>query len=248
MRFHVEHFKLKQLLTTIFESDTEVNNTLSNLLLYADLIHGHNKKFNLTGHKNLTEIIADLIIGSIEPLSHINVPRGTLMCDLGTGSGIPGIPLTIINKNLITTLIDSNNKKIRFINMVSQKIKNNTFTGISGRIEEIAHNHLHRNKYDIVISRAMSDIYTMSELAAPLLKNNGLIILYTREDGETIKKLASHFHDLGIKFMTKEDANNLLNISSEEILILKKTGETAEKYPRRINNIKRSQRDIMSDD
>ena len=71
------------------------------LLAYANLLHETNKKFNLTGiPQSMGIILNTLIIGSIEPVIRLNVPRGTLYADIGSGAGIPGIPMGIIHDHL----------------------------------------------------------------------------------------------------------------------------------------------------
>jgi len=244
----VEHPTIKKFITENLTRDENQSRVTEELSEFAELVNDYNKKFNLTGHKTINEIIDNLIINSLTPVLNINVPRGTLMADLGTGSGIPGIPITITNSNIESHLFDSNNKKIQFINMVSEKINNNRFKGIQSRLEEIGHSTDHREEYDITTSRAMSDVYTMCELCAPLLKQEGLAILYTNETRETIKPYMDHIDDLGLSLLNEEEKKSILNLEKNVILVFKKTGKTKEKFPRKINRIKRSLKDIMSYD
>ena len=154
---------------------------LSVLAEYAVAIHKENNKHNLTGHKTLPEIIENLIIGSIEPLKNIEVPRGTLFADIGTGAGIPGIPLSVYFNDCRGILFDSNQKKIRFVNKTISDFGLVNVNGIDSRVEDACRCDEYREKFDIVFTRAMSDIYTVAELSAPLLKTGGVVFLYIKK-------------------------------------------------------------------
>lgn len=239
----MEHESLKKLIESRIENINDRTTIINNLLEYAKHIHMNNAKFNITGHKSIDEIISNLIINSILPLSGIDVPRGTLLGDLGSGSGIPGIPLTLFNENLDTTLFDSNSKKIRFINSLARKF-DNRFRGVAGRIEEIGHDETYREKYDIITSRAMSDIYTVSELGSPLLKVGGFLILYTKENESSVPGYNDHFSQLGLTILPEYERHEFLKKESDEVFILKKSEKIPIKFPRRINSIKRALRSI----
>ncbi len=212
---------------------------LSILESYGEAIHGENKKYNLTGHKTLQEVIENLIIGSLEPLSSIIVPRGTLFADLGTGAGIPGVPFAIKYEECSGVLFDSNQKKIRFINKTSNELGISGVKGIDLRVEDAGRDNNFREKFDLVITRAMSDIYTIAELGAPLLKKGGNIFLYINENQKTFStNLLNHLDELGLSM----DNTTSLTISGKDTyegLLLTKIKPTDDKYPRRMPVISR---------
>jgi 16S rRNA (guanine527-N7)-methyltransferase len=92
------------------------------LVRYALLLHDQNRKINLTAFKTIEEIISNLIIGSLDPLCRMRVPRGTRFVDIGTGSGIPGIPFSIFFEDACGMLLDSSLKKIEFLELVIKSI------------------------------------------------------------------------------------------------------------------------------
>lgn len=239
---------LKEFIEKELKGDMDKSQVTKELLTYSENIHKYNKRFNLTGHKTINEIVEDLIINSLRPIMNIIVPRGTIMADLGSGSGIPGVPFTIINKHLESNMLDSNSKKIRFINMLSRTLDNPRIKGTAGRIEELGHDPLFRNTYDIITSRAMSDIYTITELGAPLLRENGMLIMYTREKIEAENIYNDHFIELGLTILTDKEKNSYLNKVDNELIILKKTSPTPNKYPRRIPNINRALKASMDNE
>ena len=110
------------------------SNKEEKLITYAGLIYETNKKFNLTGFKTIKDIIINLIIGSLDPLFSLNVPRGTLFADIGTGAGIPGVPLAIFNDNWRGVCIDSNRKKISFVKSVIKECGIDNLEAYNGRL------------------------------------------------------------------------------------------------------------------
>ena len=112
---------------------------------FAELIYFENKKYNLTGLKNVKDIKNVLISESIRAINYpnLNLTDSIKVIDIGTGAGIPGIPLKIIKDDVNLTLVDSNNKKCDFLKMVSSKLNISTKV-ICSRIEDLAHNNDHR--------------------------------------------------------------------------------------------------------
>jgi len=215
-------------------------NKLSLLENYGKAIHSENMKYNLTGHKTVTDVIENLIIGSIEPLININVPRGTLFADLGTGAGIPGVPFAIKHEDCSGILFDSNQKKIRFINKTSAELGIENIKGVDLRVEDAGRDENYREKFDLVITRAMSDIYTIAELGAPLLKTGGNIFLYVNESQKNFNdNLLEHIKELGLTFDIIDPSILQINGNSTEGLLLTKVKETDIKYPRRMPVITR---------
>lgn len=212
---------------------------LSLLESYGKAIYSENKKYNLTGHKTITDIIEDLIIGSIEPLIDINVPRGTFFADLGTGAGIPGVPFGIKYEDCSGILFDSNQKKIRFINKTCSDLGISNVKGIDLRVEDAGRDESYRGKFDLVITRAMSDIYTIAELGAPLLKTGGNIFLYVNETQKNFNEnLLEHINELGLS-MNNDASAVIADTDIAQGLLLTKIKETDNKYPRRMPVITR---------
>lgn len=210
------------------------------LLNYADAINTENKNFNLTGHKLLSEIIENLIIGSLEPVKNIDVPRGTLFADIGTGAGIPGIPLSIKYETCKGILFDSNQKKIRFINKTLLDLGITNISGINTRVEDACRSEDYREKFDLVFTRAMSDIYTIAELGSPLLKVGGCIFLYANKDQVTIDNyLLKHLEEVGLSANNMDCSKLFTGADNINGIILVKIQHTSDKFPRRMPVIKR---------
>ncbi len=213
------------------------------LVLYALSIHKENQRFNLTGHKSPEEIISNLIIKSIAPVTKLNVPRGTFFADLGTGAGIPGIPLAVFIKESKGILFDSNHKKINFINTASRECDISNIKGVSCRIEEEGKKDLYRETFDWVFSRAMADVYIACELGAPLLKKDGYLFLYSRDVAFAKNPhVGKHISSLGLELI--KNVNNREKDYNGEGLLFKKQQECPALFPRRMTAIKRDRKKI----
>jgi 16S rRNA (guanine527-N7)-methyltransferase len=207
------------------------------LLAYANLILETNRKYNLTGIKSIDGIVQNLIIGSIEPVIRLNVPRGTLYADIGSGAGIPGIPVGIIHRHLRGILIESNRKKSKFIISALQELQLDNLSVYCGRIEEYVGDG-EREYFDVVFSRALGDPYYVLEMGAPLLKRNGILYIYSHLNLNT---LPSHTRDHGIRLglSIASDEERAMSGFDENGLLFVKKGDTATSYPRKISIIKR---------
>ncbi len=244
MRFHVEHLQ-KKIKEALNLSGSESNDITGRLILFGRMIHSENSKFNLTGHKTPEDILFNLIIDSLSPLSLADVPRGTSAADMGTGAGIPGIPLSILYSDINFTLFDSNSKKIRFIEHAIRELEIKNANAVCARIEEASRENKYREHFGIVVSRAMSDIYMASELCSPFVKPGGYIYLYVSEKQKQIPPpLVKHLADVSLETAGLTEYENSVYIKHSSGLLLKKTSPVADIYPRRISAIKRGAADI----
>lgn len=213
---------------------------IEKLMQYALYLSAENLKYNLTGHKTIEDILENLIGGSLLPLPLLNVPRGTYFADLGTGAGIPGIPLSICLEDSKSVLFDSNAKKIRFIEEFCRMYKINNVRGVSCRIEEAGKDRQLRESFDWVFSRAMADLYIISEMASPLLKTGGYLYLYSRDLELTENIIVrKHLEELGLELCCKTEENSKGIKNETEGILLKKIFPCGEKFPRRYAAIKR---------
>lgn len=208
---------------------------------FANLIYSENKKFNLTGLKNIQDIKKTLIYESIHSVNYanINVDRSSKVIDIGTGAGIPGIPFKIINDKSNLTLVDSNHKKCNFIDKVISELGIDIKI-ICARVEEIAHENEHRESYDICLSRAVSNISTLNEFSLPLLKLHGKSICMKGNNisNEIIRSEHS------AKVLGGEMINYSKTSNMSTIVVYKKIKKTPSLYPRKTGIPKKSPLDI----
>lgn len=197
---------------------------------YMNLILDWNEKINLTAIKEEREFIVKHFVDSLTISSYVKGAKK--MLDIGTGAGFPGIPLKIDNQEIESTLIDSVNKKIMVLNDVIEKLGLHKIEAMHVRAEELAQKDDYREKFDIVTTRAVSSLVTISEYMLPFVKIGGKAICMKGPNiDEELKDAKKAINVLGGEIESIEK----IQINEEferNIIIIKKIRNTDRKYPR----------------
>ncbi|MDG1799993.1 MAG: 16S rRNA (guanine(527)-N(7))-methyltransferase RsmG [Luminiphilus sp.] len=135
---------------------------------YLQLLQKWNKPFNLTAIKKAEEMIPKHLMDSLSILTHLGGARR--ICDVGTGAGLPGIPLAVCCPETEFVLLDSNGKKTRFLHQVRRHLNLDNVTIVEGRAEDYQPDI----GFDAVLSRAFADLMRMCQVTQHLLKKNGV--------------------------------------------------------------------------
>lgn len=143
--------------------------TQSSLLSYVALMQKWNKVYNLTAVRDPIKMVTQHLLDSLAVLPHV---AGHRVIDVGTGPGLPGIPLALANPALEVTLLDSNHKKTSFLRQACLELGLNNATVVCERVEAWRP----EEKYDVVISRAFSDLAEFASLALHLCSDTGLML------------------------------------------------------------------------
>lgn len=146
---------------------------LNNLYIYMKELLKWNEKINVTSIKDEKEFIIKHYIDSLSINKYI---EGNKIIDVGTGGGFPGIPLKIINLNKSFTLIDSVNKKLNVIRSINEIIKLENLEIIHERAEILYKKKEYYEKYDVAITRAVSNFSNIAKYMLPFLKIGGKAI------------------------------------------------------------------------
>ena len=201
---------------------------------YYGLLVEWNKVMNLTGITEYEEVNEKHFIDSLSIVKVLDMNKVNSVIDIGTGAGFPGIPLKIAFPHLKITLLDSLNKRIKYLNTVIEELGLENIQTIHGRAEDFARKEEHREKYDLVVSRAVANLSTLSELCMPYVKVDGMFIPYkSGEIEEEVKEAQTAVKVLGgskseiIKFVLP---GSDINRSFVKIDKVKNTGK---KFPRK---------------
>lgn len=136
------------------------------LIAYVDMLHKWNKAYNLTSVRDPNEMLVRHILDSIVVAPHL---QGERFIDVGTGPGLPGIPLSIVRPESHFTLLDSLGKRVRFLRQVQHELKLENITPVQSRVEEFPS----EPPFDGVISRAFASLDDMLSWCRHLLGENG---------------------------------------------------------------------------
>lgn len=145
------------------------NNTRDQLLKYVGELLQWNKTYNLTAVRDADGMVIRHLLDSISVLSYVTDSR---CLDLGTGAGLPGMVLAIINPEQQWTLLDSNGKKTRFLTHARISLGLNNVSVVNARVEKWQNGEL----FDGVISRAFTELSRFAELASPFCDTNGRVL------------------------------------------------------------------------
>lgn len=202
-----------------------------NFYEFTNLLLEWNEKINLTAITDIDDIILKHYIDSLTINKYITSESKVI--DIGTGAGFPGIPLKIINNNEII-LVDSLNKRIKFLEEVKERLKIDNLELIHSRVEELARNKKYREMCDIAVSRAVANLATLAEYMLPFVKENGICICMKGPNVENeieISKKAIKI--LGGKIEKVENINLPNTDIERNLIIIKKIGKTPSAYPRK---------------
>ena len=207
---------------------------LNKLDIYYNYLIEYNNHTNLTAITDKKDVYLKHFYDSLTIVKSIDLSTINTLIDVGTGAGFPGMVLAIMYPNIKVTLLDSNNKRINFLNELKNRLGITNVETIHERSEIYAKTH--KDMYDIVTARAVKNMKELTELCLPLVKVNGYFIplkgnIEDELDNskDIISKINGSIEDI-ITF-------NLPNGDSRNIIKIKKIDKCPDKYPREYKDI-----------
>lgn len=208
---------------------------LNDLDKYYKLLIEYNEKINLTAITDEKDVYLKHFYDSLTLSKVIDLNKDLLLCDIGTGAGFPGIVLKIVFPKLNITLLESLDKRIKFLNVVIETLNLKNIKAIHSRIEDF--NEI--EKFDVVVSRAVAKTNVLLELGCRLPKTNGLFILMKGNIEEELKESENSIKKLNYSIEKVNSFKLPIEDSERNILILKKIKSTDKIYPREFSKIKK---------
>lgn len=189
---------------------------------------------NLTAITEYEEVVEKHFIDSLSIINAMDFSEIFNIIDIGTGAGFPGIPLKIAFPDINITLLDSLNKRVKFLNEVIEQLGLNNINAIHGRAEDYAKQKEYREQYDLCVSRAVANLSTLSEYCLPYVKINGLFIPY--KSGDIDVELEKSEHAVSILGGVVSDVIRFQLPGTDigrSFVKIKKIKSTGKKYPRK---------------
>lgn len=207
---------------------------LDKLMIFKKLMLEWNEKVNLTAITEEKEVFIKHFLDSATCLSTGYIKEGMRIIDVGTGAGFPGIPVSILKDGLKVTLLDSLNKRVSYLDEVIREVDLKDINAVHARAEEAGSSKIHREVYDIVLSRAVASMNVLCEYCLPFLKVGGYFLC---QKGPDIK---SELEEAGLAIKTlggavREVREYQLPFSDikHNIIVVEKISVTPTKYPRK---------------
>jgi 16S rRNA (guanine527-N7)-methyltransferase len=206
---------------------------IDKLWAYLLFLRQENQKYNLTGIDNPRQIVTKHLLDSLSLLEVVKLLNGS-MIDVGSGAGFPGIVLKIFFPSLNLVLLDSLARRVSFLEKVIERLSLSGIKAIHGRAEDLGQDLNYRDRFDWVVSRAVSPLNTLSEFTLPFAKKGGHIILYKGPD--YINELNQGKRAVLLLGGEVESIRRVQvsNLNGERFIVfLRKVRETPARYPRK---------------
>ena len=201
---------------------------------YFQLLVEWNEKINLTAITAEDEVYLKHFYDSLAPILQgyiLNEPISLL--DIGAGAGFPSLPMKILFPQLEVTIIDSLNKRIQFLHLLSEDLGLEGVHFYHGRAEDFAQDKQFRAQFDLVTARAVARMQVLSELTIPFLKVGGRLIALKASSAEDELNQAKNALSLLFAKVLENVDYQLPNGDPRTLTIVEKKKETPNKYPRK---------------
>lgn len=207
---------------------------LCQFMSYYELLVEWNQVMNLTAITDFEEVCKKHFTDSLSLVKAYKINAPISVIDVGTGAGFPGIPLKIAFPDIEIILLDSLHKRVDFLKTVIDNLGLKKIEALHGRAEDYAKEKNFREQFDLCVSRAVSNLSTLSEYCIPYVKIGGYFISYKSEKLSEEKKDAEYaISVLGGEIEDQISFQIPNSDINRNLLIVRKKKETPANYPRK---------------
>jgi len=214
---------------------------VSLLSTYADLLAEY-KSANIVGSSDRDQIIVDHLLDSLSCFVLKDLWQAHSAVDVGAGAGLPGIPLAIVRPALRVALLETTEKKARFLVHTQAVLGLSNLEVLNERAEETGNKPNRREASDLTTARALASLSVVIEYCAPLVQPGGVILaMKARLSEEELSKGVAASHELGAELREVREVEHEDQLPHKErrIVVFDKVGRTPRKFPRRIGVAKK---------
>lgn len=205
---------------------------VESLLKYKEILKEWNEKINITAIEEDRDIIIKHYIDSMSIIPYLK-NKSIKFIDIGTGGGFPGIPVKIAYNNIDVTLLDSLDKRIKFLNEVINILNMEKISTIHGRAEDYGLKQEFREKFDVAVARAVANLPVLLEYCLPFVNVGGIFIAMKGSSIEEAENSKKALTILGGKIEDIKELTLPFSDIKRNIVIVRKFRQTPTKYPRK---------------
>ena len=208
---------------------------IGHLQEYAQLLASYDLA-NVIGTREEERILIDHVLDSLSCFLLELLPGARNLADVGSGGGLPGIPIKIMSPGTDVALVESTGKKARFLRYAVDALSLKGVEVANSRVEDLGRSQAHRGAYDIVTCRAVGRLSVVAEYCVPLLELGGrAIAMKGRLETEELAEGERAANELGARVAETIKVDLLPEVGerARNLVILEKVGETPVRYPRR---------------
>ena len=198
---------------------------LEKLNIYYEELIAYNEHTNVTGITLKEDVYLKHFYDSLMIAKAIDLNNISTMIDIGSGAGFPGVVLKIFFPNIELTLLDSNNKKTKFLEIICNKLDLKNVQIINDRAENYAINHL--NEYDLCVSRAVAFVDIIASISIPFIKKDGKVVLMKGSFENELNVLQNHLNELNIKLFNIIEYNLPSLADQRNLIVIEKNSITS---------------------
>jgi 16S rRNA (guanine527-N7)-methyltransferase len=196
-----------------------------------------NQRMNLTSITGYEEVQVGHFLDSLAVVLAIKLPSGGVssgIIDVGTGAGLPGIPLKIILPGVRLVLLEATLKKAKFLEHLTARLGLDNVEVVVGRAEEVAHDARYRERFDLVLSRAVAPLPTLAELTLPFCVAGGSFIAQKKRDIDAeLNSASGAIMTLGGSLREVKEVDLTEFGDRRCLVVIDKVKPTPPQYPRR---------------
>lgn len=209
---------------------------LDRLVRYAEFLAGY-REANVIGTHGIDSVVLDHILDSLSCFLCGILGEASALVDVGSGGGLPGLPISIVRPDLSVTLVEATGKKARFLSRAVDELGLPNVAISNARVEEVSRQEAHRNLYDVATARALARLSVVAEYCVPLVRVGGRVIsMKGRLDDEEFAEGRRALKELGAEVEDVIRVPLLPEAGEKErrLVVARKTCGTPGRYPRSV--------------